>query len=162
MTKTSTWESAVTVGIIALSALANLALVSATRLHIRPNNEEPMNLINVGKKEIAPEGEARSTPQTGGCRFSSDCDEGEDCRGSVWDRILKKGACRNPDPAAETEPVVTEREEPDGETKENLESAFNDLGLTQGLGSNPLPRTDAYPTGRPDGDDYYTTSEEDD
>ena len=48
MTKTSTWESAVTVGIIALSALANLALVSATRLHIRPNNEEPMNLINVG------------------------------------------------------------------------------------------------------------------
>ena len=46
--------------------------------------------------------------------------------------------------------------------KENLESAFNDLGLTQGLGSNPLPRTDAYPTGRADGDDYYSTSEEDD
>ena len=109
MTKTSTWESAVTVGIIALSALANLALVSATRLHIRPNNEEPMNLINVGnggnvgKKETAPEGEARrearSTPQTGGCRLSRDCGKGEDCTGSVWDIILKKGACTKPEPA---------------------------------------------------------------
>ena len=39
MTKTSTWESAVTAGIIALSALANLALVSATRLH--PNENIP-------------------------------------------------------------------------------------------------------------------------
>ena len=37
MTKTSTWESAVTAGIIALSALANLALVSATRLHPNEN-----------------------------------------------------------------------------------------------------------------------------
>ncbi len=37
MTKTSTWESAVTAGIIALSALANLALVSATRLHLNEN-----------------------------------------------------------------------------------------------------------------------------
>ena len=121
MTKTSTWESAVTVGIIALSALANLALVSATRLHIRPNNEEPMNLINVGnvgnvgKKETAPEGEARrearSTPQTGGCRLSGDCGEGEDCTGSVWDRILKNGACTKPVIDAETEPVVTESEE---------------------------------------------------
>ncbi len=118
MTKTSTWESAVTVGIIALSALANLALVSATRLHIRPNNEEPMNLINVGnvgnvgKKETAPEGEARrearSTPQTGGCRLSWDCGKGEDCTGSVWDRILKKGACTKTVIDAEPEPVVTE------------------------------------------------------
>jgi len=57
---------------------------------------------------------------------------------------------------------VPTTEERARKAKENLESAFNDLGLTQGLGSNPLPRTDAYPTGRADGDDYYSTSEEDD
>jgi hypothetical protein len=86
-----------------------------------------------------------TSKQPGGCRFATDCEQGEACTGTFWDKVRKKGVCEGRARAnaranifAELPPAVPRGRDASNETTEekirkgdaNLEKAFNRLGLT--------------------------------
>jgi len=75
-----------------------------------------------------------TSKQPGGCRFATDCEQGEACTGTFWDKVRKKGVCEG----RELPPEFPRGRDASDETKEekiqkanaNLEKAFNRTGLT--------------------------------